>query len=80
MFVPPGTFDFKEREVEEETTTKAPEQRKDQPNYTDEDLYPELYRKTKVASDYIKGSNLECPTPFEIGEHILLWEGKPWRV
>ena len=64
VFVPPGTFDFKERE--EEATKKAPEPRRDQTSY-DMDLYPELYRKTKLASDYIKGSNLECPASFEIG-------------
>ena len=30
----------------------------------DEELYPEYYRK---RSEYIKGSNLECPEPFRIG-------------
>ena len=63
VFVSPGTFGFKERKKEEDEVGKK--HRKDQNGY-DEDLYPELYRKTK-ASDYVKGSNLECPVPFEIG-------------
>ena len=63
VFVSPGTFGFKERKKEEDEVGKK--HRKDQNSY-DEDLYPELYRKTK-ASDYVKGSNLECPVPFEIG-------------
>lgn len=76
VFVAPGTFDFKERE-EEEATKKASEQRRDQTSY-DVDLYPELYRKTKLASDYIKGSNLECPASFEIGECAV--GAEVWRA
>ena len=29
-----------------------------------EEKYPELYRK----SEYVKGSNLDVPMPFQIGE------------
>ena len=62
MFLPPGTFDF--RYKARDSPKKAEHKEK---NY-DEEMYPELYRKYKSASDYIKGSNLECPKPFEIGE------------
>jgi len=32
----------------------------------DETKFPELYRK----SEYIKGSNLDVPTPFQIGQYL----------
>lgn len=69
VFVSPGTFGFKERRKEEEEESKK--QRRDQTSY-DEDEFPELYRKTKLASDYVKGSNLECPAVFEIGDCTVL--------
>ena len=69
MFLPPGSFDF--RYKARDSPRKAEHREK---NY-DEEMYPELYRKYKSASDYIKGSNLECPKPFEIGEYrvVSLW-------
>ena len=35
--------------------------------YEDEEKYSELYRR---SSDYVKGSNLDAPKPFQIGETI----------
>ena len=39
----------------------------------DESEYPEFYRKT---SDYVKGSNLECPEPFRIAQIIHFYTRK----
>ena len=37
----------------------------------DEEKYPEYYRKT---SDYVKGSNDDVPSPFEIGRYyVCMW-------
>ncbi|XP_006821782.2 DNA (cytosine-5)-methyltransferase 1 [Saccoglossus kowalevskii] len=39
----------------------------------DEEVYPEYYRKT---SEYVKGSNIECPEPFRIGRIIKIFTKK----
>ena len=64
VFLPPGTLNFKHKAKDFSKTAEHREK-----NY-DEDMYPELYRKFKSATEYIKGSNLECPKPFEIGEYL----------
>ena len=40
----------------------------------DEELYPEYYRK----SEYVKGSNMDVPKPFQIGTRIPLLSILVW--
>ena len=54
--------------MEQEKQEKPVSQKKGQivSDRNDEDKFPELYRK----SEYVKGSNLDVPKPFQIGERV----------
>ena len=65
VYVPCGTHKFVVRSSKH--TPSKPSQR-DFPDPADEVTYPELYRK----SEYIKGSNSDVPTPFQIGKQAFL--------
>ena len=63
VYLPSDTYTFP---VKQDKPDKPVSQKKsgagsDRKN---EDKYPELYRK----SEYVKGSNLDVPTPFQIGK------------
>ena len=63
MYLIPGTFKFEHK-------TNQPSEKKTEkrlPADYSAEKYPELYRKVKISSEYVKGSNLECPEPFQIG-------------
>lgn len=62
VYLPPDTYPFPTKD------DKTVSQRKSGANSgrKDPDKYPELYRK----SEYVKGSNLDVPTPFQIGKLI----------
>lgn len=61
----PEAFSFK---VEQKTREKF-KRRED----VDEEMYPEYYRK---SNDFVKGSNLDAPEPFRIGEIISIFKKK----
>nr|XP_054770266.1 DNA (cytosine-5)-methyltransferase PliMCI-like [Lytechinus pictus] len=63
VYLLPEAFSFN---IKQKPITKKPLSKKD----VDEDLYPENYRK---SSEYVKGSNLECPEPFRIGKIIAIY-------
>ena len=60
VYLPPDTYTFPVKQ------DKPVSQRKwdTTADRKDPDTYPELYRK----SEYVKGSNLDVPTPFQIGK------------
>nr|Q27746.1 RecName: Full=DNA (cytosine-5)-methyltransferase PliMCI; AltName: Full=DNA methyltransferase PliMCI; Short=DNA MTase PliMCI; Short=M.PliMCI; AltName: Full=Dnmt1; AltName: Full=MCMT [Paracentrotus lividus]CAA90563.1 DNA (cytosine-5-)-methyltransferase [Paracentrotus lividus] len=66
VYLLPEVFSFN---IKQKVVTKKPVSKKD----VDEDLYPENYRK---SSEYVKGSNLECPEPFRIGKIISIYTTK----
>jgi DNA (cytosine-5)-methyltransferase 1 len=74
VFLPPGTLNFKHKAKDSSKTVEHREK-----NY-DEDMYPELYRKFKSATEYIKGSNLECPKPFEIGRILEIFTKRSGKL
>lgn len=66
VYVPCDTHKFPVKSSKH--TPSKPTQR-NFPDPSDEVTYPELYRK----SEYIKGSNSDVPTPFQIGwSHSML--------
>ena len=65
MYVPCDTHKFPVKSSKH--TPSKPTQRHF-PDPSDEVTYPELYRK----SEYIKGSNSDVPTPFQIGMSFRL--------
>eukprot|EP00057_Strongylocentrotus_purpuratus_P012708 XP_011667182.1 PREDICTED: DNA (cytosine-5)-methyltransferase PliMCI isoform X1 [Strongylocentrotus purpuratus] len=66
VYLLPEAFSFN---IKQKVVTKKPISKKD----VDEDLYPENYRK---HSEYVKGSNLECPEPFRIGKIVAIYTTK----
>ena len=65
VYLPPDTYTFPAKQDKPVSQRKsgASSDRKNP------DKYPELYRK----SEYVKGSNLDVPTPFQIGKlNVLL--------
>eukprot|EP00795_Rhopilema_esculentum_P006330 gene6330-11763_t len=65
VFCMPEAFTFKVQQ-------KPKERGKRKENY-DEEMYPEYYRK---GSDHIKGSNLDVPSPFRIGQVLSVYKRK----
>ena len=65
VYLPSDTYKFP---VEQEKQDKPVSQKKGHivSDRKDEDKFPELYRK----SEYVKGSNLDVPKPFQIGETV----------
>lgn len=62
VYLPPDTYQFP---VKPRSPRK---QKKEGTGPVDEVQYPEAYRK----SMYVKGSNLDVPRPFQIGESACL--------
>ena len=61
VYLPADTYQFLAKPPRSPKKAKKDTAAED---YDDEDLYPELYRK----SEYVKGSNYDVPKPFQIGE------------
>lgn len=61
VYLPPHTHKFPVKSSKT-SAPKAPQRDRE-----DETTYPELYRK----SEYIKGSNSDVPTPFQIGKLLI---------
>lgn len=62
VYLLPESYSFN---IKQKTVAKKTISKKD----VDEELYPENYRK---SSEYVKGSNQECPAPFRIGKIIAI--------
>ena len=65
VYLPPDTYTFPVK-PEKAVSQKKSGVSSDRKN---PDKYPELYRK----SEYVKGSNLDVPTPFQIGKASRFW-------
>lgn len=65
VYLPSDTYKFPGKQDRPDKPDKPVAQKKGQmvSDRKDEEKFPELYRK----SEYVKGSNLDVPTPFQIG-------------
>ena len=61
VYLPSDYYHFPVKPAKRETTIVMKHRDKD------ESKYPELYRK----SEYVKGSNMDVPEPFQIGQFCV---------
>ncbi|XP_011402705.2 PREDICTED: DNA (cytosine-5)-methyltransferase 1-like isoform X1 [Amphimedon queenslandica] len=68
VYLSPHTYSFPN--VKKTSGTAANKKQKKEEEEFDESEYPEKYRK---VSDYVKGSNIDSPSPFQIGQVLEIF-------